>query len=220
MARAGILVHSGLIQPSLDLEDCLRTCIFTVLMWTLIGFTLGVQAQQVDAAFGVGTLTGTSSNNANTFANFSQSLSGGAYLNFSGDALIKGNFGVQGEVAWRASRNLYAGFQPYRPVIWDFNAIYAPRFNQHLGAELMGGIGAESLRFYQNFFNCGFTGCTNYTTSTHFLGHFGGGIRLYPVGNFFIRPEAHIYLINNNHEFSSNYATRYGMSIGYTFGGR
>jgi hypothetical protein len=179
-----------------------------------------VQGQQVDAAFGLGTLTGSSSNAAVSFANFTQSLSGGAYLNFSGDALIKGNFGVQGEVAWRASRNLYAGFQPYRPVIWDFNAIYAPRFNQHLGAEVMGGIGAESIRFYQNSFNCGFTGCTNYTTSTHFLGHFGGGIRIYPTGNFFVRPEAHIYLINNNVEFSSNYATRYGVSIGYTFGGR
>jgi hypothetical protein len=179
-----------------------------------------VQGQQVDAAFGLGTLMGSSSNTAASFANFTQSLSGGAYLNFSGDALIKGNFGVQGEVAWRASRNLYAGFQPYRPVIWDFNAIYAPRFNQHLGAEVMGGIGAESIRFYQNSFNCGFTGCTNYTTSTHFLGHFGGGIRIYPMGNFFVRPEAHIYLINNNVEFSSNYATRYGVSIGYTFGGR
>jgi hypothetical protein len=179
-----------------------------------------VQAQQVDAAFGVGTLTGASSNTAVSFANFTQSLSGGAYLNFSGDALIIKNFGIQGEVAWRASQNLYAGFQPYRPVLWDFNAIYAPRFNQHFGAEVMGGIGAENIRFYQNFYNCGFTGCTNYTTSTHFLGHFGGGIRLYPVGNFFVRPEAHIYLINNNVEFSSNYATRYGVSIGYTFGGR
>jgi hypothetical protein len=194
--------------------------IVAVVVSACFAVATNVQGQQVDAAFGLGTLTGSSSNAAVSFANFTQSLSGGAYLNFSGDALIKGNFGVQGEVAWRASRNLYAGFQPYRPVIWDFNAIYAPRFNQHLGAEVMGGIGAENIRFYQNFFNCGFTGCTNYTTSTHFLGHFGGGIRIYPTGNFFVRPEAHIYLINNNVEFSSNYATRYGVSIGYTFGGR
>jgi hypothetical protein len=194
--------------------------IVAVVVSACFAMATNVQAQQVDAAFGLGTLTGASSNTAASFANFSQSLSGGAYLNFSGDALIKGNFGVQGEVAWRASRNLYAGFHPYRPVIWDFNAIYAPRFNQHLGAEVMGGIGAENIRFYQNFFNCGFTGCTNYTTSTHFLGHFGGGIRIYPTGNFFVRPEAHIYLINNNVEFSSNYATRYGVSIGYSFGGR
>lgn len=198
----------------------MRKLIYAMVLCSLVIPVSGVHAQQVDAAFGVGTLTAPGSNNANTFANFSQSLSGGAYLNFSGDALIIHNFGIQGEVAWRASQNLYAGFQPYRPVLWDFNAIYAPRFNQHFGAELMGGIGAESIRFYQNFYNCGFTGCTNYTTSTHFLGHFGGGLRLYPVGNFFIRPEAHIYLINNNVEFSSNYATRFGMSIGYTFGGR
>ena len=188
-------------------------CVFCAL-------AIGAQAQRVDAAFGVGSITAASSNNANSFANFTESLSGGTYLNFSGDALFLGNFGVQGEVAWRASRNLFAGFQPYRLVLWDFNAIYAPRFNEHLGAEVMGGIGAESIRFYQNFFNCGFTGCTNYTTSTHFLGHFGGGIRLYPKGNFFVRPEAHIYLINNNQEFSSNYATRYGVSLGYSFGGR
>jgi hypothetical protein len=191
-----------------------------VALCVFLAIACGVQAQQVDAAFGAGTLTAPSSNNASSFANFSQSLSGGAYLNFSGDALILKNFGIQGEVAWRASQNLYAGFQPYRPIFWDFNGIFAPRFNKHLGAELMGGIGAESLRFYQNFFSCGFTGCTNYTTSTHFLGHFGGGIRLYPIGNFFVRPEAHIYLINNNHEFSSNYATRYDVAIGYTFGGR
>ena len=83
------------------------------------------------------------------------------------------------------------------------------------------GIGAESIRFYQNFYTCGyFSGCTNYTTSTHFMGHFGAGIRFYPFGNFFIRPEAHVYLIRNNIEFSSNYAVRYGASIGYTFGGR
>src|SRR3954466_13950408 len=118
-----------------------------------------VQAQQVDAAFGLGTLTGASSNTAARFAIFSQSLSGGAYLNFSGDALIKGNFGVQDEPAWRASRNLYAGFQPYRPVLWDFSALCAPRFNQHFGAEVMGGIGAENLRFYHTVYNCGFPGC-------------------------------------------------------------
>ena len=136
----------------------MKKLVLAVAVCAFFAVATDVQAQQVDAAFGVGTLTAPSSNNATTFANFSQSLSGGTYLNFSGDALIKGNFGVQGEVTWRASRNLYAGFQPYRPVLWDFNAIYAPRFNQHFGAEVMGGIGAESLRFYQNFFNCGFTG--------------------------------------------------------------
>jgi hypothetical protein len=179
------------------------------------------EGQQIDVAFGAGTLSAPSSNFSNVFSQFQQSLSGGTFLAFSGDALIKGNLGVQGEVAWRASRTDYAGFLPYRPLFWDFNAIYAPRFNKFVGAEVMAGIGAESARFYTGQLSCSYvSGCTNYTSSNHFMGDFGGGLKLYPVGNFFIRPEARLYLINNNQEFSSGRAVRYGISIGYTFGGK
>jgi hypothetical protein len=53
------------------------------------------------------------------------------------------------------------------------------------------------------------------------MGDFGGGIRLYPVGNFFVRPEARLYLIHGADDlFSSGHAVRYGISIGYSFGGR
>ena len=51
------------------------------------------------------------------------------------------------------------------------------------------------------------------------MGAFGAGLKLYPKGGFFVRPEAKLYLVNNNLNFSSAYATRYGLSIGYTFGG-
>ena len=36
-------------------------------------------------------------------------------------------------------------------------------------------------------------------------------------GGFFVRPEARLYLVNNNVDFSSPRVTRYGLSIGYTF---
>ena len=49
------------------------------------------------------------------------------------------------------------------------------------------------------------------------MGHFGGGFRYYFHGHFFVRPEAHLYMIHNNLEFSSPYATRFGVSLGYTF---
>jgi len=52
------------------------------------------------------------------------------------------------------------------------------------------------------------------------MGHFGVGLKLYPTRNFFVRPEAHLYLVNDNQEFSSARAVRYGISIGYTFGRR
>jgi hypothetical protein len=176
-------------------------------------------AQQFDAAFGVGTLSAPSAASA-TGDHFPQSIGGGTFLSFSGDYLFMHHFGVGGEVAWRATQNSYQGVAPFRPIFYDFNGVYAPPLGKKAAVELQAGIGAQSTRFYQNFFTCsGFTGtCTNYTSSNHFMGHFGGGIRLYPFGNFFIRPEAHLYLVNNNFEFSSAHSVRYGVSLGYTFG--
>jgi hypothetical protein len=147
-----------------------------------------------------------------------QSLTGGAYPIFSGDVIFyKHQFGISGDVAWKASRGNYLGIYPYRPIFYDFNAIWVPSGLKRVAPQLEAGIGAESIRFYQNFFVCGFSGCTNYSSSNHFLGHFGGGLRLYVKGNFFVRPEAHLYLVHNNLEFSSGRTTRFGVSIGYTF---
>jgi hypothetical protein len=178
---------------------------------------LPAHGQQISAAFGVSTVTAPSASSAS--GSYSpQSLTGGAYPSFSAGVLIKRNFGINGEISWRASQAVYQGYQPFRPIFYDFNGVFAPRVAKNAVAELMAGIGAESSRFYQPYYSCGFTGCTNYTSSNHFLGHFGAGLRLYVRGGFFVRPEAHLYLVNNNVEFSSARVTRYGASIGYTFG--
>jgi hypothetical protein len=174
-----------------------------------------VHAQQFDVAFGVGTLTAPSASSATGNHN-PVSLTGGAYPVFSADILLKRDFGVSGELAWRGSQNLYGGFQPYRPLFYDFGGIYAPKLGSHAMAELSAGIGWESLRFYQGTFVCGFT-CTDFVSSNHFMGHFGAGLRYYFRGHFFVRPEADLYLIRNNQEFSSPRATRFGVSLGYSF---
>ncbi len=175
-----------------------------------------LRAQQFDVAFGVGTLTAPSASSAS--GNHQQvSLTGGAYPVFSADLLLKNRFGVSGELAWRGSRNLYAGFQPYRPLFYDFNGIYAPKLGKSAAAELSAGIGWESLRFYQGFTSCGAISCTDFVSSNHFMGHFGAGLRYYFRGHFFVRPEADLYLIHNNQEFSSPRATRFGVSLGYSF---
>jgi Outer membrane protein beta-barrel domain len=189
-----------------------------LLMLLIVPFLIvgTVQAQQLDVAFGVGTLTAPSASSATGDHN-PVSLTGGAYPAVSAGVLLNKHFGVGGELAWRASQNLYAGFQPYRPLFYDFNGIYAPKLGKHVTAELMAGIGWESLRFYQGFTTCGAISCTDFVSSNHFMGHFGGGLRYYFYGHFFVRPEAHLYLINNNQEFSSSRATRFGVSLGYTF---
>jgi hypothetical protein len=193
-----------------------------VVILFLLVFAVRVSFGQVaDLAFGVGTVTATSAANAGS-GYTPQSVGGGAFLAFSGDFLFKKNFGVNGEIAWRASQNTYTFLteQPFRPIFYDFNGIWVPKLSKHASAELMAGIGAQSVRFYQPFITCsGFSGCTNYTSTNNFMGHFGGGVRLYVWGNLFVRPEAHYYLIHNNTQFSGPWAARYGASLGYSFGG-
>ena len=175
--------------------------------------------QQIDVAFGINTLTAPSANEASG-NHTPQSLTGGAYPSFSADILFFKNIGVQGEFAWKASRGNWLGVQPYRPMFYDFNAIYAPKLADRTYLELLAGIGSEATRFYQPFQICDFNTCKNFVTINHFMGHFGVGMKVYPARNFFVRPEAHLYLVNDNQEFSSGRAVRYGISIGYTFGAR
>lgn len=175
---------------------------------------------QMDVAFGVSTLTSLDPSTPGLVFG-PQTLNGGTYLSFSGNVLIaKEQFGVGGEVAWKASQAVYAGYQPYRPIFWDFNGVWVPKLGKHASGEFQAGIGAESVRFYNNYYTCDYISCTNYDTSTHFMGHFSAGIRLYVTPSVFIRPEGHFYLVNNNQEFTSNKLIRYGVSLGYTFGGR
>ncbi len=177
-------------------------------------------AQQFDLAFGVGTVTGTAASEAS--AGFTaQSIGGGAYPVFSGDFLFFHKyFGIGAEATYRAHQNVNLFFQPYRPILYDVNAVFAPPLGKKAQAELQGGIGSESLRFYTPFFTCSFTGCKNYQSSNHFMGHLGGGLRLYVFRSIFLRPEAHVYFVRNNFEFSGPRVTRFGVSIGYTLRNR
>jgi hypothetical protein len=174
---------------------------------------------QIDLAFGMNTVTAPSANEASG-NHTPQSLTGGAYPSFSVDVLFFKNIGVQGEFAWKASRGIWQDVQPYRPMFYDFNAIFVPKIADRTYLELLAGIGSEATRFYQPFQVCDFNTCQNFVTINHFMGHFGVGLKAYPAKNFFVRPEAHLYLVNDNQEFSSGRAVRYGVSIGYTFGGR
>ena len=195
------------------LESNLKKLSFLVVISALVFmFGSAAQAQQFDLSFGVSGLTAPSSTAT------LQTIGGGAYPTFGLDFLFYHNLGVGFNAAFRASQNLYQGFQPFRPFFYDVDLVYGPPLGKHAQLELSAGIGAESVRFYTPFLTCGtFTGCTNFVSSNHFLGQFGGGIRLYATNRIFIRPEAHVYLVHNNFEFSGSHATRFGLSIGYSF---
>ena len=52
---------------------------------------------------------------------------------------------------------------------------------------------------------------TNYSIHKHFDGDFGAGLKIYPVHDFFIRPEARIYLDRQQQLIQlQSYAHRFG----------
>jgi hypothetical protein len=209
-------------QPCFQESNLKRLSVLFAAFCIILFTAAGARAQQFDVAFGYGTVGGNAATDASPSDIASgnhtmQSIAGGGYPAFSGDFLFfMKYFGVGGNVAWRAHQNVDSFHTPYRPILYDFNAVWAPALGKHAQAEVQGGIGAESLRFYTPFVTCNFVGCTNYTSSTHFLTHVGGGLRFYIFHNIFIRPEAHYYFVRNNFEFAGPRVTRYGASIGYS----
>jgi hypothetical protein len=189
----------------------------------LAAFSNFAQAQKIDIAFGVSTIVAPSASSCGACDGnpyVPQSLTGGAYPGFSGDVLFWHNLGFGAEVFWRGttSQNYFPQFEGpgvnFRPVFYNFNAVYSAKLAPHIAAELVGGIGASDTHFSQSsiFGNSGVL-----STSDHFDADFGGGLKLYAHHGFFIRPEARFYIIHNETDYSSNHATRVGASIGYTF---
>ena len=178
------------------------------------------QAQEPDAMLGFGTIlsSGKTACGQNSCVIPEK---GGLYPTISGDVIFHKRVGFNFEASWRARQGNYAGLGiPYRPILFAFNGVYQPQLSKKIGADLMGGIGWQSTRFYgyQPTTNCVyFNAC--YTSSNHFLVDIGGGIRYYVHGHVFVRPEAHFYhIVNNRADFSSNNVIRVGASIGYTLG--
>ena len=201
----------------------MRKLLLSVAFVVALTLATSLQAQEFDGAFGFGTVKAPAAK-VDSQGRTIPSLSGGLYPSFSGTFILKHHIGFNGEVAWRARQAVYGGVstgfgsfaQPYRPIFYDFNAVYGVTVQKKAGVDLMGGIGGEDLRFYTPYYSCGFT-CTNYQSSNHFAGHLGADVRIYVWGHAFVRPEAHYYAVHNNVEFPGVKPWRFAVSIGYSF---
>ena len=198
-----------------------KLSVYIVIVLALVSaLAPNLHAQQFDAAFGFGTVTAPSASNG------FPSESGGLYVSFSGNVILKHHIGFGGEVSPRVRQapygvsngSVFLGVVPYRPIFYDLNAVYGvTSIKKKIGADLMAGIGGQDVRFYSGTYTCGFTGCTNYNSSNHFAWHFGGDFRYYFWGHAFVRPEAHYYIVHNNWEFNNVNPARFAVSIGYSF---
>jgi hypothetical protein len=203
----------------------LRKLAFLAAISALFVFPNLASAQQGDAMIGFGTLLAAGSDNTTsclTSFHCVGSEKGGLFTTVSGDVIFHKRIGFNFEANWRAKQSVDNFEQYFRPILFDFNGVYQPRISKKVGADLMGGIGWQTTRFYGFVptYSCesGLGGC--YNSYNHFLIHVGGGLRYYAFGNFFIRPEAHFYhILNNSDVFTNGNVVRVGATIGYTIGG-
>lgn len=203
----------GVLKRSTSASAVIITSGCVVFLFASLG-----HAQQADFTVGANALLSSTYNSASQ-TYLPPAEKGGTYASVSADILFRNRVGFNGDVAFRAKQGLYNGYQGFRPVFYDFNGVYAPRIGRKVSAELMAGVGGESILFYNRYATCNsnyFSGCRTNASSNHFMVHIGGGVRYYFWRSFFVRPEAHLYLIPNNVQFNSDYVGRIGVSIGYT----
>lgn len=187
---------------------------------TVLLASLAHAQNQVDIAAGGGTLL--SATQPNDSANLqAPAEKNGTYINLSGDVVgAKRHLGLQFETAWRYHKGNYPNNgEKYRPFLTDLNVLYQPRLSKKFKADLMGGLGIASTRFYGlSSGPCSnpVIGCINYTGSNHFMEDLGAGLRYNFWRRFFVRPEIHYYHIQNNQEFNSDNVFRASVSLGFT----
>jgi hypothetical protein len=184
-----------------------------------VGFASSARAQQFDLGAGASTLW-SSKNTTASVGYLPPPEKGGNYPSVFVQYTGKKHLGFAAEGSFRYHEGLYNAFQPYRPVLYDLNAVYAaPHLANRTTGDFMAGIGAQTLLFYNAPGSCLIPtgGCRIFINSTHFLVHAGAGVRYYVWRDFFIRPEVHWYIIPNNFEFHSDHVFRIGASIGHTW---
>jgi len=146
------------------------------------------------------------------------SAMGGVFGTLGGGVMVNSHLGIGAEVLWRFTQGDYAGLG-YRPVFYDFNAIYVPSIRSKRAVpELQAGFGGASLRFYGGQEYCDpFTGrCSNFAgSSNHLQLHAGVGLRLYVKENIFIRPSFDYHWVRNLDEFKSGSVPAWSIAIGF-----
>jgi hypothetical protein len=197
----------------------LRKFAFVPSACAVLVFATLASAQHVDVAVGASTLFSTKNPTA-SLGYLPPAEKGGIYPSFSITRIFENRFGYNAEVSFRDKQGIYNNFQKFRPIFYDVNAVFAPRLAKKISADLVGGIGGESVLFYTPYGNCNFpSGCNTHLNSNHLLFHLSADIRYMLWKRMFVRPEAHLYrIVNNTADFHSDNVLRLGASIGYTFG--
>ena len=176
---------------------------------------------RIDVYFGMGTMSDGAANPvADTNGNiYSRPSLDGVFGTFGGALMFRPSFGVGAEVAVRFSQGDYAIYG-YRPVFYDFNAIWTPSLGRYVMPEFQGGFGGVSTSFYDasSPYYDYYTG--RYSTlaarSKHLQLHAGAGLRIYVKGRIFVRPQLDYHWVRNMWEFKDESVLSYSLAIGWS----
>lgn len=195
-------------------------------------------AQGVSAYFGAGSAWDSAGTSAgcppgNLFDDFTGFCEpgptmGGAFGVFGADFMLKPQFGINAQYAFRFAQASYlpnAGLN-MRPAFYDFNAVWQPTagIEKRVVPVLEGGVGGARVALYFTQ-QCSITGinCTSSYpagfNANHFQVHGAAGVKLYVKGNIFIKPQFDIHYVTNlTDQFGHNWVPQVTVSIGYSFG--
>jgi len=187
--------------------------------FSVLLFATCTYAQQTDIAVGGSTLF--SSSPPIGVVNFQPPAEdGGTYVGASFNTVrFKYHLGIQAETAWRYHVAKYDGYETYRPIFTDVNALYRRHARNRIDLDFLAGVGIASTRFNLPA-TCGIPGCVDFTSSNHFMEDLGVGLRYRAWRRFFVRPELHYYHIENNQAFHSDSVFRAEVSVGRTWGAK
>jgi hypothetical protein len=147
----------------------------------------------------------------------------GLFADVGGSLMLTPHFGAGAQLSWRAGEGTYAGLN-YRPLFYDFNAIWQPVKTSRFVPELQAGLGGTRIGFSAKSQSCDqLVGCSTFSlgseSSNHFATHAAAAVRLYATRHVFVRPAVDVHWVNNNFQFGSNWVPQYSIGIGYSFGG-
>lgn len=206
---------------------------FVPLMFALcLGAPFAHAQSGIDAYFGVGTMmdssSGTSVDTFDTGNPFTTPRLGGAFGKAGADIMLTPYLGVGGNVDWKFAQGAYAGLT-YRPMFYDFNAIFAPlgHRSKRVVPEIQAGLGGVNLKFFtpsssycDQFAGCSSSGNDYLESSNHFQVHLAAGVRLYATQHVFFQPQVDVHYVNNFFQYGSDWVPEYSASVGWSFGER
>jgi hypothetical protein len=185
-----------------------------------------IMAQSVNAYFGVGTATDSSSNQKiDTFATgkpYTTPKLAGSFLDAGTSVMFTQHFGIGADVSWRATRGAYTGLN-VMPIFYDFDGVWQPVKTKHFEPEIHAGLGGMKLGYSYTQSECNqLSGCSSstegVTNSNHFQGHFAAAGRFYLSSHVFLRPAFDAHVVSNLFQYGRDFVPEYSLGLGYSFG--